>query len=79
MYALSLAQLAGCYFVACVLLLRVQLPLRCRRGVTLALGESAPFELCFLLFDAVFVCSTLVFGLLLWIDYRVRASERAMD
>ena len=56
--------------MACVWQLSFQLPLRCRRGVTAALGETAPFELCFLLFDAVFVVSALFFGLMLWIDHR---------
>ena len=42
----------------------------CRRGVTAALGDTTPFELCFLLFDAVFVVSTVVFTALLWFDYR---------
>lgn len=56
--------------MACVWQLSFQLPLRCRRGVTVALGQSAPFDLCFLLFDAVFVVSTIVFALLLWYNYR---------
>ena len=56
--------------MACVWQLSFQLPLRCRRGVTAALGESAPFELCFLLFDAVFVVSTVLFGFLLYCDHR---------
>ena len=44
LYSLSLALLAGFYFMACVWQLSFQLPLRCRRGVTAALGETAPFE-----------------------------------
>lgn len=70
LYSLSLALLAGFYFMACVWQLSFQLPLRCRRGVTAALGDTAPFELSFLLFDAVFVVSTVVFTVLLWVDYR---------
>ena len=60
--------------MACVWQLSFQLPLRCRKGVSLALGEAAPFDLCFLLFDAVFVVSTVVFGLLLWYNYRRKVS-----
>jgi len=73
LYSLSLALLAGFYFMACVWQLSFQLPLRCRRGVTAALGDTTPFELCFLLFDAVFVVSTVVFAVLLWVDYRKKS------
>ena len=65
---------AGFYFMSCVWQLSFQLPLRCRRGVTAALGETAPFELCFILFDAVFVVSTIVFGIYLWLDHRKKIS-----
>jgi hypothetical protein len=40
------------------------------RGVTAALGDSAPFELSFILFDTVFVVSTIVFSILICYDYR---------
>lgn len=57
-YSLVLAYLIGAYSVACVLFLRTQLPLRRRRGVTIALGEDMRFDFFFWLFDAIFVVST---------------------
>lgn len=67
-YALTLAFLAGNYFVASVVLLRTQLPLRYRRGVTVALGDDFQFEFFFWLFDFLFVFSSLSSALLLWWD-----------
>lgn len=67
-YALVLAHAAGCYFMACVVLLRVHLPLRFRMSVTAVLGTDIRFEFYGILYEIVFVISTLVSVYLLWID-----------
>ena len=43
LYSLLLAHVSGSYFMACVVLLRVHLPLRFRIGVTAVLGEDRDF------------------------------------
>jgi len=65
-YALVLAFLAGNYFVASVVLLRTQVPLRFRRGITVALGDDFQFEFFFWLFDFLFVFSSLFSAIYLW-------------
>ena len=67
-YALALAFLAGNYFIASVVLLRTQLPLRYRRGITIALGDDFQFEFFFWLFDFLFVFSSLFSALFLWLE-----------
>jgi len=67
-YALALAFLAGNYFIASVVLLRTQLPLRYRRGITIALGDDFQFEFFFWLFDSLFVFSSLFSALFLWLE-----------
>jgi hypothetical protein len=80
-YALTLAFLAGNYFVASVVLLRTQLPLRYRRGITIALGEDFQFDFFFWLFDFLFVFSSLAAALFLWYDHskahQLMARERS--
>lgn len=69
LYALLLAQIAGTYFVAGVVLLRAELPLRYRKGITAALGEDLPLNFYFWLFDAVFIVSSILSTILLVNEY----------
>jgi len=69
LYALLLAQIAGTYFVAGVVLLRAELPLRYRKGITVALGEDLPLNFYFWLFDAVFIISSILSIVLLYNEY----------
>lgn len=64
-YALLLSHFAGVYFVACVVLLRIQLPLRRRLAVTAALGSDIQFDFFVLWFDLFFVLSAIFFGVVL--------------
>ena len=58
LYALVLAYLSGLYFLASVVLIRTQLPLVYRKGITVALG---PFDFAIFswLFDCLFVLSSI--------------------
>lgn len=58
LYALVLAYLSGLYFLASIVLLRTQLPLAYRKGVTVALG---PFDFAIFswIFDCLFVLSAI--------------------
>lgn len=68
-FALTLAFVTASYFIACVLLLRGQLPPRFRVGVSVALGEHLPFDFYFWLFDFFFTVSSICSALFLWTDY----------
>ena len=57
LYALLLAYLSGFYFIASIVLLRMQLPLHYRKGVTVALGPFG-FDFFAWIFDCIFVIST---------------------
>lgn len=59
LYALVLAYLSGFYFIASIVLLRTQLPLNYRKGVTVALGPFG-FDFFAWVFDCIFVISTTV-------------------
>lgn len=63
LYSLLLSHLAGVYFVACVVLLRIQLPPRRRLAVTAALGKDIQFSFFLLWFDFFFVMSAILFGI----------------
>jgi len=76
LYALVLAHLAGNYFVASVVLLRTQLPLRYRRGITIALGEDFQFDYFYWLFDFIFVFS---FFISIFFLARVGESRRSIN
>lgn len=70
LYALVLAYLSGFYFIASVVLLRTQLPIEYRKGVTLALGQFS-FDYFEWLFDRIYIFSSaLSFGLLWWYNLR---------
>ena len=62
-YALCLSHFVGVYFVACVLLLRIQLPPRRRLAVTFVLGMDINFDFYLLWFDLFFVLSAIFFGM----------------
>ena len=66
MHALLLAYAAGCYFMACVVLLRVHLPGRFRIGVTVVLGIERDFGCYVWLYEIVFVCGTIFAAMYLW-------------
>ena len=71
LYALVLAYLSGFYFVASVVLLRTQLPLNYRKGVTVALGPFG-FDFFAWIFDCIFVISTTITVLALIKTYTSR-------
>ena len=73
LYALVLAYLAGFYFVASVVLLRIQLPMEYRKGVTLALGQFG-FDYFEWLFDRIYIASSCCSLLYLWRDSRRKAT-----
>ena len=73
LYALVLAYLAGFYFVASVVLLRIQLPIEYRKGVTLALGQFG-FDYFEWLFDRIYITSSACSLLYLWRDSRRKAT-----
>jgi hypothetical protein len=58
LYALVLAYLSGLYFLASVVLLRTQLPLVYRKGITVALG-AFDFAIFSWIFDCLFVISSI--------------------
>lgn len=68
-YSLLLAHISGAYFVACVVLLRAQLPPELRKGITKALGEHLHFGYYGWLFDCVFVVSCFSSVALFLIDF----------
>ena len=74
LYALVLAYLSGFYFIASVVLLRTELPLNYRKGVTVALG-SFGFDFFGWTFDCIFVVSTTLTVLGLVQSYASRRSN----
>ena len=75
-----LAYLSGFYFVASVVLLRIQLPIEYRKGVTLALGQFS-FDYFEWLFDRIYIGSSTVSMVCLWLDAKrkAKASQRFFD
>ena len=69
LYSLLLSHFAGVYFVACVVLLRIQLPPRRRLAVTVALGKDIHFDFYLLWFDFFFVVSAIFFGVLIFLRH----------
>jgi len=67
LYALVLAYISGFYFIASVVLLRTQLPIEYRKGVTLALGQFS-FDYFEWLFDRIYISSSFLSLLYLWGD-----------
>jgi hypothetical protein len=77
LYALVLAYLAGFYFIASVVLCRIQLPIEYRKGVTVALGQFS-FDYFEWLFDRMYITSSAASLFYLWQDARRKkaASQR---
>ena len=75
LYSLLLAYVAGCYFMACVVLLRVHLPRRFRMGVTAALGEERDFGFYVWWYEVVFVVGTIFAAMYLWAEKRRKRIE----
>ena len=74
-YALLLAYASGCYFLACVVLLRVHLPRKFRMGVTVVLGEERDFGFYTWWYEIVFVVGTIVAAAYLWSKKKKRRNE----
>ena len=69
LYALVLAYMSGFYFIASIVLLRTELPIAYRKGVTMALGQFS-FDYFEWLFDRIYLTSAAISLLYLWGDAR---------
>ena len=74
-YTLLLAYASGCYFLACVVLLRVHLPRRFRIGITVVLGEERDFGFYTWWYEIIFVTGTIVAAVYLWSKKKRRRIE----